>query len=76
MITIDAKDYTTQQLKDFARGLSYTLNRIYVSPECEEQEHCTPNCKAYAICEDLRKARSYIWNKIQEREAKDYYRSL
>lgn len=41
---------------------------IYETKKCK-QEHCTPNCKAYAICEDLRKARSYIWNKIQEREA-------
>ena len=75
MITISTRDYTTQQLKDLAKGLTYTLNRLYVSPECEEQEDCAPNCKAYAICVDTRKARDYIWKKIKEREALEIHRN-
>lgn len=69
VMMFNTKDYTRKQLQDFADGFSYVLCKVYASPECEEQEHCTPNCKAYAICEDLRKARNHIWNKIQEREA-------
>lgn len=74
MITISTRDYTTQQLKDLARGLSYTANRLYVSPECGEQVNCTPNCRAYAICRDLSNARQYLWNKIKEREALEVHR--
>lgn len=69
MITISTELYTTEQLKDLARGLTYTLNRVHASPECEEQVDCISNCKAYAICEDTRRARDYIWNKIVERKA-------
>lgn len=74
MITISTRDYTTEQLHDLARGLSYTLNEIHNSPECEEQEECTPNCKAYAICGDTYRARRYIWSKIKEREALEIHR--
>lgn len=74
MITISTRDYTTPQLKDLARGLSYSLQRIYVSPECEENENCIPTCKAYAICRDLFDARGYIWKKIKEREALELHR--
>lgn len=74
MITISTKNYTTHQLQDLAKGLTYTLNRLYESPECEEQEDCTPNCKAYAICGDTRRAKDYIWKKIKEREALEIHR--
>lgn len=68
IIINNTKDYTRKQMQDLADGFSYVLCKIYASPECE-QEYCTSNCKAYAICEDLRKARNYVWDKIQEREA-------
>lgn len=65
MITISTRDYTTDQLKDLAEGLSYSVLRIYNSPECKENE----DCKAYAICKDLDNARGYLLKKIKEREA-------
>lgn len=74
MITISTRDYTTEQLKDLAKGLSYSVERIYNSPECDENEECNPTCKAYAICRDLFNARGYIWEKIKEREALEVYR--
>lgn len=69
MITISTRDYTTDQLKDLAEGLSYSVLRIYNSPECKENEDCNPTCKAYAICKDLDNARGYLLKKIKEREA-------
>lgn len=69
MITISTRDYTAEQLKDLVKGLSYSIERIYDSPECEENEDCNPTCKAYTICRDLVNAREYIWKKIKEREA-------
>lgn len=69
MIEINTRDYTTKQLKDLARGLSHSLARMYVSPECKENENCNPTCKVYATCRDLFNARKYIWKKIKEREA-------
>lgn len=74
MITISTRDYTTPQLKDLAMGLSYSLQRMYVSLECGENENCIPTCKAYAICRDLFVARGYIWKKIKEREALELHR--
>lgn len=74
MITISIRDYTTDQLKDLAGGLSCTATRIFDSPECEENEDCNPTCKAYAICRDLDNARGYLWKKIKEREALEIYR--
>lgn len=69
MITISTRHYTTEQLKDLVAGLDYAANRIFDSPECEEQADCTTDCKAYAICHDLDSTREYIWKKIKEREA-------
>lgn len=69
MITFSTRDYTTDQLKDLAVGLSCTASRIFDSPECEENEDCNPRCKAFAICRDLSSTREYIWKKIKEREA-------
>lgn len=69
MITISTRDYTTEQLKDLAEGLSYAVKRIISKPECEKYADCTTDCKAYAICNDLNNTRFYIWKKIKEREA-------
>lgn len=74
MITISTRDYTTEQLKDLAEGLSYAVNRIFDSPECKEHIDCTTDCKAYAICHDLGSTRQYIWKKIKEREALELHR--
>lgn len=74
MITISTRDYTTEQLKVLKKGLSYSLQRIHNSPECEENGYCSPTCKAYAICRDLYNARGYLWKKIKEREALELHR--
>lgn len=74
MITISTRHYTTEQLKDLAEGLSYAVNRIFDSLECEEHTDCTMDCKAYAICHDLDSTREYIWKKIKEREALELHR--
>lgn len=68
MITISTRDYTTEQLKDLAAGLSYAANRILDSPECQKDVDCTSSCKAYAICRDIGNTRQYLWEKIRERE--------
>ena len=69
MITISTRCYTTEQLKDLADGLSYSMMKIICNTECEKFGDCTTDCKAYAICRDLCSARQYIWKKIREREA-------
>ena len=74
MITISTRDYTTEQLKDLAEGLSYAAKRIICNPECEKHADCTTDCKAYAICHDLNNTRYYIWKKIKEREALELHR--
>ena len=74
MITISTRDYTTDQLKDLAEGLSYALNRIFDSPECKLHTDCKTGCKAYVICHDLCSAREYILKKIKEREALELHR--
>lgn len=69
MITISTRDYTTEQLKDLADGLSYAANRTFDSSECEKYTDCTTDCKAYAICHDLYSTIQYIRKKIKERES-------
>lgn len=69
MITISTRDYTTEQLKDLAEGLSYAVKRIICKPECEKHADCKTGCKSYAICTDLNNTRFYIWKKIRERES-------
>lgn len=73
MITISTRDYTLNQLKDLEAGLYLASARIYESPECEEQDVCTPKCKAYAICTDLNNTLRYLNKKIKEREALEVY---
>lgn len=74
MITISTRCYTTEQLKDLVEGLSYAVNRIFDSPECQKHADCTTDCKAYAICHDIGNTRQYIWKKIREREALELHR--
>ena len=69
MITISTRCYTTEQLKYLAEGLSYSINRIFDSPECKQHTDCSTDCKAYAICRDLDSTIQYILKKIMEREA-------
>lgn len=76
MITISTRDYTTEQLKYLAEGLSYVANRIFDSPECQKHADCTTACKAYAICRDIGSARKYIWKKIRERETLESISSM
>lgn len=68
MITISTRDYTTEQLKYLAEGLSYVADRIFDSPECQKYSDCTSACKAFAICYDIGSTRQYIRKKIKERE--------
>lgn len=74
MITISTRCYTTEQLRYLVEGLSYAMNRIFDSPECEEHTDCKTGCKAYAICNDLGSTRQYILKKIKEREALELHR--
>lgn len=74
MITISTRDYTTEQLKYLAEGLSYSVNLIFDSPECKKHAVCTTDCKAYAICHDIGNTREYILKKIKERETLELHR--
>lgn len=74
MITISTRNYTTDQLKYLAAGLSYAANRIFGSPECRKYEDCTTACEAYAICTDVNNTLSYLSKKIKEREALELHR--
>ena len=75
MITISTRDYTTEQLKDLAEGLSYAENRIICNSECEKYTVCTTDCKTYPICHDLNSTILYIWKKIKERETLELHRN-
>ena len=74
MITISTRCYTTEQLKDLVEGLSYSVNRIFDSPECKQHTDCKTGCKSYAICRDLDSTIQYILKKIKEREALELHR--
>lgn len=69
MITIDAKDYTTEQLKNLAYGLSCAQDNILKSKDCRYSTKCTTSCRAYVICTDLSNTLRYLCKKIEEREA-------
>ena len=69
MITISTRNYSTEQLKYLAEGLSYVANLMFDSPECQKCIDCTSACKARALCHDLGSTRQYILKKIKEREA-------
>jgi hypothetical protein len=53
MITISTRDYTTEQLKDLAYGLSMAQDKIFERCKCEYELFCVRERKAYAICNDL-----------------------
>lgn len=74
MITIRTRDYTTEQLRYLAEGLVCAAKLIFDSPECEKHADCTTDCKAYAICSDLKNTGLYIWKKIKERETLELHR--
>lgn len=53
MITIRARDYTTEQLNDLAYGLSMAQDKIVERYKCEYSLFCDRECKAYALCNDI-----------------------
>lgn len=74
MITINTRDYTTEQLRHLSAALYTVKYRIFESDECINETRCTPQCKAYAFCTDINSTRAYINKKIKEREALEVYR--
>ena len=60
MITISTRDYTTEQLKDPAYGLSKAQDKIFERCKCEYNLFCSRECKAYAICNDIINAWRYL----------------
>lgn len=61
-------------LRYLVEVLSYTMNRIFDSPECKQHTDCTTECKSYAICNDLNSTVHYILKKIKERETLELHR--
>lgn len=74
MITISTRDYTTEQLKDLAYGLSMAQNKILERYECKYDMFCTRECRGYVICNDVFNAYRYLYKKIREREALELHR--
>ena len=74
MITISTQDYTTDQLKDLAYGLSMAQGRIFKRYKCKYSTFCTRQCKGYAICNDIFNACRYLYDTIREREALEIHR--
>ena len=74
MITISTRDYTTEQLKDLAYGLSKAQDKIFERCKCEYNLFCSRECKAYAIYNDIINARRYLYDTIKEREALELHR--
>lgn len=74
MITISTRDYTTEQLKDLAYGLSMAQGKIFARCKCKYDLFCTRECKAYAIRKDLFNAWHYLYDTIREREALELHR--
>ena len=69
MITISIRDYTAEQLKDLAYGLSVAQDKIFDRYECKYDMFCSRECKGYALCNDLFNTWHYLYKKIREREA-------
>ena len=74
MITIRARDYTTEQLNDLAYGLSMAQDKIVERYKCEYSLFCDRECKAYALCNDIFNAWRYLYDTIKEREALELHR--
>lgn len=69
MITISIRDYTTEQLKDLAYGLTLASDNIHKRYNCGYDVFCDRRCEGYTICTDLFNAWRYLYGKIREREA-------
>lgn len=69
MITISTRDYSIEQLKHLSAALYAVKCNILESKECLAEHFCSPNCKDYAFCTDIRSTHDYICKKIREREA-------
>ena len=69
MITISTRDYTTEQLKDLAYGLSMAQDKIFKRYGCKYDLFCSIECKGYVICKDVFNAWHYLYDTIKEREA-------
>lgn len=74
MITISIRDYTTEQLKDLAYGITMAEDAIYKRYECSYDVFCNRGCKGYVICNDLFNTWHYLYRKIKEREALEIHR--
>ena len=74
MITISVRDYTTEQLKDLAFGLTVAEDNIHKRYNCSYDVFCDRSCEGYAICTDLFNAWRYVYKKIKEREALELHR--
>lgn len=74
MITIKTRDYTTEQLKVLAYGLSLAQDKIFERCKCEYDIFCARERKAYAICNDLFNTCRYLYDTIREREALELHR--
>ncbi len=75
MITISTRDYTTEQLKDLASGLTNAADNIHKRYGCGYDVLCERSCEGYAICTDLFNAWHYLYKKIREREALEISRN-
>ena len=69
MITISTRDYTTEQLKDLAFGLTVAGDNIHKRYDCSYDVLCDRRCEGYVICNDLFNTWRYLYKKIREREA-------
>lgn len=74
MITISTRDYSINQLKHLSHALYAVKCNILESDECDAERRCTPNCKAYAFCNDIHSTLAYINKKIRERESLELHR--
>lgn len=76
MITISTRDYTTEQLKDLAYGLSFAQGIILKRYGCRYDVFCNRSCEGYAMCTDLFNAWRYVYESIREREAIDVQQDI
>ena len=74
MISISIRDYTTEQLKDLAYGLTLASDNIHKRYNCSYDVFCDRRCEGYAICNDLLNTWRYLYKKIGEREALELHR--
>ena len=74
MITISTRDYTTEQLKDLAYGLTMAADKIHQRYGCGYNTICIRRCKGYVVCNDLFNTWHYLYKKIKEREALEVHR--